>query len=116
MSIEGLMTQDVIIYRAEQITNRYGDTVDEWTEYPPDYEETTAWISQRSASELLDHRSGEVSQWVGFFPACLELAARDRVLRLADERTFEVTGPPNPARTPTGGVHHLEVGLEIVEG
>lgn len=114
MSLDALMTMTVAVLRADTDTDRYGDTVQDWTEATSTA--AKAWISQRTADELLEHRNAELSEWVGFFPPTTDIAAGDRVSWTAEGLTFEVSGPPNPAWRPQSGRHHYEVPLRVVEG
>ena len=112
MSIEALMTHDVIIVRPGTTTDRYNDSVPDWTNTTR--RRAKAWVSQRTASEINDNRDAEVSTWQGFFPATVDLRSGDRVVW--GPITFEVDGPPNPAHRPGSGVHHYEAPLKVVEG
>jgi hypothetical protein len=106
-----LLVHDVTIVTPGTTTNGYGDTVKDWDAAT----ETTAkgWVSQRSASEDLDHRNAEVSTWVLFVDPDVAVTADDRVEW--EGLTFEVDGPVLPAHTPRGR-HHLEVPLRLVDG
>lgn len=112
MSIDALMTHDVTIVRAGTDTDRYGDTVADWS--AATRRSSKAWISQTSASEILDSRNAELSTWRAYFPRTADVRAGDRIEW--GSITFEVDGPPNPAHRPGTGVHHYEAPLKVVEG
>lgn len=106
------MTQPCFIVAHGWTTDRYNNRKPDWSTAARTA--VRGWISQRSAEELLGHRNGEVSEWVGFFPRTAVIRATDRIERFG--QTFEVAGPVNPAHTPHAGLHHFEVPLRIVEG
>ncbi|MDH4158659.1 MAG: hypothetical protein OEV62_00195 [Actinomycetota bacterium] len=112
MSIDSLIVDPVTILRSSIAVDRYGNTIRDWAS--PTSTATVGWVSQRTSSEVTTSRDGEVSDWVGFFLACEDIAATDRVVWSGI--TFEVVGPPNPARRPGESTHHFEVPLRVVEG
>jgi head-tail adaptor len=113
VSVEAMMTQSVTIDRAATTTDRYGNTIPNWSSVTQT--SATAWIAQRSADEIRN-ATGETSEWVGYFPAGTDVLAEDRITY--GSIVFEVAGPPNQARTPWNGaaVHHVEAALRLVEG
>lgn len=109
-----MMTQCVTVDRAATTVDRYGNTIADWASVTQTA--VTAWIAQRSSDEIRRGGTGEVSEWVGFFPAGTDILAEDRVT--FGSAVFEVAGPPNLARRPwnSAPVHHIEVPLRLVEG
>jgi plastocyanin len=114
MTLASLMVHDVTVVHAGTGTNVYGDTTKDWA--TATRTGVRGWVSQTSQSEVLDGREAQVSEWVVFLPPEVTVAGGDRI-EWADlpAVTFEVDGPPNPARTPRGP-HHIEARLRVVEG
>lgn len=111
MSLETLLTRDVVIRTPGSLTDRYGDTIDDWTGATDTC--VKAWVAQVATSESHDHRDGTISNVVATFFLDAELTVRDRVI--VDGETYEVEGAPNVACTPRGP-HHLRVQLRAVAG
>lgn len=113
MSLTGLMVHDVTILQAGTTTDRYGDSIKDWTAATSST--VKGWVSQQTRSEVLDGREARVSGWVCYLPAGTRLTGLDRIVW--EGTTFEVDGPINPAWSPRlRGVHHLELQLSRVEG
>ena len=112
MSIESLIVDPVTILRAATTVDRYGNTIRDWSS--PSSTATVGWVSQRTSSEVTASRDAEVSDWAGFFLCDEDVAAQDRVVWSG--LTFEVVGPPNPARRPGEPTHHIEAPLRVVAG
>jgi hypothetical protein len=101
----------VTIVRAGTTTDRYGNEVRDWNNATRT--DTPAWIEQQRASEDDDDRAQLTSSWLLVVPATVQLAGLDRIEYNGE--TFEVVGPPNVVRTPTGP-HHIEAVLSWVTG
>lgn len=111
VSFDSLLTQTVTVLTAGSTTDRYGNTVPDWTAATTST--TKAWLSQRSRSEDEINRDAQVATWVAFLPADTTISGHSR-LRWSGI-TFEIVGPPLPAYTPRG-LHHYEADLRVVEG
>lgn len=96
--------------RYNDVSRTYGTTLTETVD---------GWISQRSASEIIDNRNAEIGEWVAFIRPGPQVDATWRVRwhdpSLDVDRTFEIVGPPTPAHTPRGP-HHIELPLREVRG
>lgn len=105
------MTRDVTILRAHTAADRYGDSSKTWTSATSTV--TKGWLSQASSQEPTSPgRVAEVTTWQLYLPAGTDIEASDRVV--IDGTTYEVDGPPNRARRPSGE-HHVEARLRRVE-
>jgi hypothetical protein len=106
------MVHDVTVVHAGTTTDRYGNTVKDWT--TASSSSTRGWVSRSSTVELTDGgREGQMSGWIAYLPVDTVVAGGDRVTW--NGVTFEVDGPPNQAWTPRGP-HHIEAQLRVVEG
>ena len=98
-------------------TDRYGNTVDDWS--ASTHAEVEAWLQQNTSAEDTDQRAAQIGEWLMVCnPAdtsgsALTVYGADRVHW--QELHFEVIGPPGPAYTPTE-LHHYEIRLKSVEG
>jgi hypothetical protein len=115
MTLTSMMVHDVTVVHAATTTDAYGDQAKDWA--AASRTATRGWVSQTSGSEVLDGREAQVSDWVVFLPARSHGRSGGDRIEWADlpAVTFEVDGPPNPARTPRGP-HHIEARLRVVEG
>jgi len=112
MSLRSLLVHEIAILRPALGTSRYGDATKDWVTATET--ETVGWISRRSESEdRTNGREAQVSEWVLYLDEDADIQGGDRVVW--GTTTFEVDGPPNPARTPRGE-HHVEANLRLVEG
>lgn len=111
MSFETMMVTPVTIRRPGAGTDRYGDTGPDWTSATD--VDTTGWLAQLDDGEDFANRDAYTSTWRLFLRPAETLSAGDRVI--SDGVTFEVDGPPQHARTPTG-IHHIEATLRAVVG
>lgn len=111
MTIAALMVHTVTIKRASTTTDRYGDTAADFDTATSTT--TVAWISQRAASEIVNGREAQLSEWVAFLPADADVLGQDRIIW--GDITFEVVGPPNHAWSPRGE-NHIEAVLKVVNG
>lgn len=114
MTLASMMVHDVTVVHAGTTTDAYGNQTKDWT--AATRTAVRGWVSQTSGNEVLDGREAEVSEWAVYLPAGTVVTGGDRV-EWADlpAVTFEVDGPPNPARTPRGP-HHVEARVKVVEG
>jgi hypothetical protein len=116
---ESLLPHLVDILTPGQTTDRYGNTVDDWT--TATRAEVRAWVQQQTGSELTDLRSAQIGQWVLLCNprttdgAVLAVPGNARIQWTGYGITFEVDGPPGPAYEPSE-LHHYEVRLKVVEG
>lgn len=115
MSLESLMTDTVEILTPVITVDNRGNQVRNWdaaTSF-----QTKAWITQRGAIELTDHREGSSSDWICFLKkeVSIDSLKRIRYNNGAEVLVFKVLGRPQDAKTPQGK-HHWEVDLELVEG
>jgi hypothetical protein len=112
MSLRTLLVHDIAILRPALGSNRYGDASKDWG--TASETDTVGWIARRNESEdRAEGREAQISEWVLYLDAGADIQGGDRVVW--GTTTFEVDGPPNPARTPRG-VHHIEANLRLVEG
>lgn len=115
--MDHLLVHQLDLLQPTATTDRYNDTVYTWPEVATD--SVDGWLSQRSASEVIDNRNAEIGEWVAFIRPGPEVDTTWRVRwhddSLDRDRTFEVVGPPTPAHTPRGP-HHLELPLREVRG
>jgi hypothetical protein len=109
MGLANLFVHDVTLLRAEPTTDANGFTI------KGDTVETAVrgWVTQQSSTEVVDGREAQVSSWVAFLPADVDVVGVDRVTWSGV--TFEVDGAPRRAWTPRGE-HHVEVPLKVVDG
>lgn len=110
--IDHLLTETVQLRRraADGARDRHGNaarTFDADVDSP-------ARVERERGQDLRDGRDATLQTWRIFLPAGTDLEARDRVV--VDGTVFEVDGPPERHRTPTGGEHHVEAQLRLVEG
>jgi hypothetical protein len=112
VSLATLLTQDVTILTAQTVENRYGRTEKDWS-LTPTSSVVKGWVSQTSRSEVTGEREAQVASWVLYLHPDATITGLDRVEW--EGITFEVDGPPNPARTP-GVLHHYEVPLRVIDG
>jgi len=98
-------------------TDRYGNTVDDWstsTRTP-----VRAWVQQSTGAEDTDQRNAQIGEWlmicnpVDTAGGPLTVHGEDRVHW--SSLRFEVIGPAGPAYTPIE-LHHYEIRLRAVEG
>lgn len=113
MTLGNMMVRDVTLMRPTYTTDRYGNSVADWSDAATI--ELRGWLGRQSASEEHGTRVGAgVEQWTLVLDDVSEsVATGDRVL--VDAQTFEVDGPVLTAWTPRGP-HHLEVTLRAVAG
>lgn len=111
MSFDRLLVQSVTVLTASSTTDRYGNTVVDWTNAAS--RTVNGWVAQTGSVEELLGRDATTTVAVVFLPAGDPITAKDRVV--LDGVTYEVDGVPNPANS-RRGVHHLQVRLKNVEG
>ncbi|MFI1467644.1 hypothetical protein [Streptomyces wuyuanensis] len=100
-------------------TDRYGNTVDDWSPGATTVAEVEAWLQQNTGAEDTDQRSAQIGEWLMI---CNPVDAEGNALTVHGsarvhwgELSFEVIGPPGPAYTPVE-FHHYEIRLKSVEG
>ena len=111
MTITTLFCHEVRILRGTASTDRYENTILNWTS--PRRRTALARVAQRSRVEENDGREARVTGWVCYLPAGTDVTALDRIQW--DGLTFEVKGVPNRAFD-RHQEHHIELDLELVEG
>ncbi|MFI8853682.1 hypothetical protein ACIGW3_26300 [Streptomyces sp. NPDC053499] len=100
-------------------TDRYGNTVTDWSPEAVTRKQTWTWLQQNSGSEETDQRNAQVGEWLlGCNPfdvdgQPLTVHGGDRVEWSG--LVFKVIGPPGPAYEPAA-LHHYEIRLRTVEG
>ncbi len=70
-----------------------------------------ARLEQTASTEITQDRATYISDWLLFLPPRSDIHAGDQIK--ADGAVFEVLGPPNILRTPSGA-HHIEARLRHV--
>jgi hypothetical protein len=100
-------------------TDRYGDTVADWSPGATTRAEVAAWLQQNTSAEDTDQRDAQVGEWLMI---CNPVDTSGQPLTVHGsarvhwgELRFEVIGPPGPAFTPAE-FHHYEIRLKSVEG
>lgn len=111
MSLATLLSRDVMILTGTATTDRYNDTVLDWS--APTSRSAKAWFAQQDTSDDHEHRNAKITEGTVTFEVSAALAADERVV--IDDTTYEVVGTPNVARTPRGP-HHIEARLRVVLG
>lgn len=112
MSYASLLVHTATIKRAATVTNDYGDSRPDWAAATSTT--SPARFVQRSATEELGERDAEVSEWVAYLPAGVDLVATDRLEW--GSYVFEVSGLPLAAVRRSADVHHIEAQLRLIEG
>lgn len=112
MSLANLRVREVTLLDPGTTTDRYGNTIDDWT--TPTSSTELGWLARDSETETRGDRVGELATtWTLRLDAGSAITGRHRVI--IDGRTFEVAAEPNRAWTPRGE-HHVRVPLRIVDG
>ncbi|EST22774.1 phage head completion protein [Streptomyces niveus] len=114
---DDLLPHVVDVEHPGRTTDRYGNTVDDWT--ASTRVEVAAWLQQSTGSEDTEQRDAQIGEWLmlcnpwttGGQP--LTVHGADRVHW--NGARFEVIGPPGPAYEPAE-LHHFEIRLKTVEG
>lgn len=114
---EDVLPHLVTVLRSASATDRYGNSVDDWT--AATRQDAWAWLQLTTGSEVTDQRNAQIGDWllvcnpVDVDGNPLTVDGRSRIEW--GTTTFEVKGPPGPAHTPSE-LHHYEVLLRVVEG
>lgn len=107
------MVHDVTLLRPATSTNRYGDTVADWSAPPADTFNEKGWFTRTATSEMAEGREAITDD------AELTLmgdSALDETMRVVHRgNTYEVRGSIQRADTPEG-THHLTAQLRKVAG
>ncbi|MBQ1122644.1 hypothetical protein [Streptomyces sp. B15] len=102
-------------------TDRYGNTIDDWSPEAVTRQQARAWMQQNTGSEDTDQRNAQVGEWLmvanprAVDGQPLSVTGKCRIEWPDQGLTFEVAGPPGPAYEPTA-LHHYEIRLTAVEG
>jgi hypothetical protein len=106
--------ETVIRQRPGTTTNRYDDTVPDWSD--PDLESIDGCaLAPELAAEDSDHRQGVVIGWTLYAPAGADIEPSDRIVARGD--TYEVDGEPADWRSPfSGRAAGVALSLRRVEG
>lgn len=119
--IDGLFVHQLTRRRAVDQVDRYGNTIRGWDS--TDDIDFLGWVSQTGASEDVDQRDGQRSDWRMYAPAGTDVTGGDRIVWTWPaftgddaETVFEVVGPPNRPWRPRSGEHHVEAVLRAVTG
>lgn len=116
---EDLLPHLVDVVNPGTTTDRYENTVEDWSPGAATRQQARAWLQQNTSAEESDQRSAQIGEWllmcnpvdVDGQPLTVRGASRVEWQNLA----FEVVGPPGPAYEPSE-LHHYEVRLRTVEG
>ncbi|WP_327162107.1 hypothetical protein [Streptomyces zaomyceticus] len=114
---EDLLPHVVEVETPGTTTDRYGNTVADWT--ASTRADVAGWLQQNTGREDTDQRDAQIGEWllicnpVTTAGGPLTVHGRDRVHWNGAQ--FEVIGPPGPAYVPTE-LHHYEIRLKTVEG
>lgn len=114
-----LHTQGVVIVRAGEFTDRYGNTKPDWgtgaTRTPVSGVNVQPASSPSSSDEHIDDRQTTVTRWDFFTDrgVDVDLLATDRVE--FDGMKLRVDGKVGRWPAPGGGVHHVEATLVEVD-
>ncbi|WP_030747639.1 hypothetical protein [Streptomyces sp. NRRL F-5135] len=98
-------------------TDRYGNTVNDWT--ASTRSGVQAWMQQNTGSEDTDQRDAQIGEWLMICNPVdvdgqeLTVHGQDRIHH--GPLTFEVIGPAAPAYEPAE-LHHYEIRLKYVKG
>jgi len=112
VAIADLLKQTGTVQRRGKVgTDRYNnDVVGTISDY-----ETSAYLEQTAAQEVLVDRETYTSDWLLVLPTGSPLDAWDRFVY--GDLTFEVVGPPHRVWNPrTASEHHVEARLQQVTG
>lgn len=119
-----MIPEDVLPHRVDvehpgSTTDRYGNTVDDWSPGATSHAEVSAWLQQNTGAEDTDQRSAQIGEWL---MVCNPVDVDGNALTVHGTArvhwqglVFEVIGPPGPAYTPAE-FHHYEIRLKTVEG
>lgn len=111
MSIRRFFVEDLVVVRAVEVVDRYGNAAKDWA--AATRTAVKGWVAPTGSSELGDQREAQTTTRVAFLDPAVDVAALDRVEYRGT--TYEVAGDPAVARAPRGA-HHLEVNLVVVKG
>jgi head-tail adaptor len=106
-----LLTQTVTWQKAGSTTDARGDTVLSWAS--PTSSTITAWIERQGGTESDDETRNVRVTSALLITNETGIGARDRIVWAGQIWTVE--GKPRIVPTPLGN-HHLEVGIQLVEG
>ncbi|MFJ3587533.1 hypothetical protein ACIQUY_29245 [Streptomyces sp. NPDC090231] len=116
---DDLLPHVVDIEHPGRTTDRYGNTVDDWTPGATSHVEVAGWLQQNTGAEDTDQRDAQIGEWLllcnpwssGGAPLTVHGSARVHW----NGAQFEVIGPAGPAYEPAE-LHHYEIRLKTVEG
>lgn len=111
MSLSALLCHTVTISEPETTTDRYGATVNDWTD-TTDTQVAGRMVMRQTGDEEAG-RDAQVSTWVLYLAPTASISRRARVI--FDESTFDVDGDPQACYDRTA-LHHYEVPLRRVMG
>ena len=106
------LVHDVELLMPVYVTNRYGDTVADWTQ-PPTTIATKGWFTRTDTDEMADGREAITA----VYELSLDMAtpATDDMRVMHGGRTYEIRGSVEVGATPDGD-HHQIIRLRRVEG
>jgi len=103
----------VTLTKPTTVTNRYGDTVADWSAPPAASYDEVGWMTRTGSEEMADGREAITDTWELSLPPS---SALDETMRVAhDGKVYEIRGSVQTAATPAGA-HHLVAQLRRVAG
>lgn len=106
-----LLTQTVTWQKPGTTTDTRGDEALSWAS--PTTSTITAWIERQGATETDDEARNVRVTTANLITNETGIGAQDRIVW--EGQTWTVEGKPRIVPTPLGN-HHLEVGIQLVEG
>lgn len=107
------LVHDVEVLTPSYVTNRYGDTVADWTLPPATTTAAKGWFTRVDTDEMAEGREAITDVYELSVDLSLPITDDVRVVRLGN--TYEVRGSVESAETPEGS-HHRIVRLRRVVG
>lgn len=103
----------VTLTKPTTVTNRYGDTVTDWSVPPAATFEEVGWLTRTGSEEMAEGREAITDTWELSLPPS---SALDETMRVSHAgNVYEIRGSVQTAATPAGR-HHLVAQLRRVVG
>jgi hypothetical protein len=114
-----LFTQLVVVVRAGELVDRYGNTKPDWgagaTRTPVSGVNVQPAASPSSTDEHVDDRQTTVTKWRLYTPRRMDLDLRETDRVEFDGMSLEVDGKVGRWTGPGGSVHHIEATLKEID-
>lgn len=107
------MTQPVTLIKPATSSNRYGETMPDWSAPPEATVDEAGWMTRTGTEEMAEGREAITDTWELSLPFP---SALDETMRVVHEgATYEVRGSIQVTRTPAAP-HHVVAQLRRVNG